>query len=237
MLTDGTNWQPESSGEVKIHSPSDLEEMVERYGFLPYFKCRIPGFSVEEYCAPEGWWSGDPESDPWEWRAIVAANGRVAYGKLFENKAGFVSKKWYPILAAYRREGYDFDSRWDDGLATRREKLVMDVLESGESIPSFELKRLAGFGGDGEKGFESVVTRLMMRTYITVRDFRRRVNARGEEYGWAVSVYSTPEALFGREAVTSAYSMEAEEAFALLLSYVKDMFPEADEKAVKKLIK
>ncbi len=237
MLTDGNRWQPESSGKVKIHSPAELEDMVEFYGFLPYFKCRIPGFSVEEYCSAENWWSGDPERDPWEWRAIVAANGRVAYGKLFENKAGFVSKKWYPVLASFRREGYDFDARWDDGLATRKEKLVMDVLESGESIPSFELKRLSGFGGDGEKGFESVVTKLMMRTYITVRDFRRRVNARGEEYGWAVSVYSTPESLWGRESVTSAYELEPDQAMQELISHVKGMFSCADEKAIRKLLK
>ena len=237
MLTEGSSWMPESSGNILIHSSAELEAMVEKYGFLPYFKCRIPGFSAEEYCAPDGWWSGDPERDPWEWRSIVAANGRVAYGKLFEGKAGFVSREWYPVFASFRRDGYDFDSRWDDGLATRKEKLIMDVLESGESIPSFELKRLAGFGGDGEKGFESVLTRLMMRTYVTVRGFRRRQNRHGEEYGWPVSVYSTPESLFGREAVTSAYNLEPEEAFEKLLSHVRNMFPQAEEKDLRRLLK
>lgn len=237
MLTVDNNWMPESSGRILIRSPEELEQMVEEYGFLPYFKCRIEGFSVEEYCDPAGWWSGDPRRDPWEWRSIVAERGRVAYGKLFENKAGFVSKKWYPVLAAYRRDGYDFDSRWDDGLATRREKLIMDVLESGESIPSFQLKGLAGFGGDGEKGYESILTRLMMRTYVTVRGFRRRLNKRGEEYGWPVSVYSTPEALFGRETVTAAYHLEAGEALEQLVAQMKKHIPDADEKAVRRLLK
>jgi len=237
MLTDGINWQPESSGEVRISSPSQLEDFVEQYGFVPYFKSRIPGFSVEEFCPVDGWWSGDPQKDPWEWRAQVAANGRIAYAKLFENKAGFISREWYPVFASYRRDGYDFDSRWDDGLAQRREKLIMDVLESGESIPSFELKRLAGFGGDGEKGFESILTRLMMNTYLTIRDFRRRVNARGEEYGWAVSVYSTPEALFGRELVTSAYQLQREEAYKKLFGHMREMFPDAAEKDIRRLLR
>ncbi|MBE6759596.1 MAG: hypothetical protein E7554_05830 [Ruminococcaceae bacterium] len=237
MLTEGSNWIPESSGRILVRCPSDLEELVEQYGFLPYFKCRIPGFSVEEYCDPGSWWCGDPARDPWEWRAIVAAGGRVAYGKLFENKAGFVSRKWYPVLAAYRRDGYDFDSRWDDGLAARREKKIMDVLESGESIPSFELKSLAGFGGDGEKGFESTVTRLMMQTYITIRGFRRRKNKRGEEYGWAVSVYSTPEALWGREAVVSCYHLERTQAQELLIDHMTGLFPCADTKEIRKLLR
>lgn len=237
MLTVDNNWLPESSGKILIRSPEELEQMVEECGFLPYFKCRIDGFSVEEYCDPSGWWSGDPQHDPWEWRSIVAERGRVAYGKLFENKAGFVSKKWYPVLAAYRRDGYDFDSRWDDGLATRREKMIMDVLEGGESIPAFQLKGLAGFGGDGEKGYESILTRLMMRTYVTVRGFRRRLNKRGEEYGWPVSVYSTPEALFGRETVTAAYHLDAQEAFGKLAAQVHKFVPDADEKAVRRLLK
>lgn len=206
-------------------------------GFVPYFKSRIPGFSVEEYCPVHSWWSGDPANDPWEWRAAVAGNGRVAFARLFENKMGFVSREWYPILAAYRRSGYDFDSRWDEGLASRRDKLVMDQLEGEVSIPSYQLRQLAGFGGDGEKGFDSAVNRLMMQTYITVRGFRRKVSARGEEYGWAVSVFSTPEALFGRELVTSAYSLEPDEAFERLVNHVRGLFPNADEKAVKKLLK
>jgi hypothetical protein len=50
----------------------------------------------------------------------------VAYGKFFGNKAGFISLKWLPYFANFRRSGYDFDSRYQDGLAERREKKIMD---------------------------------------------------------------------------------------------------------------
>ena len=52
----------------------------------------------------------------------------AAYGKLFSRKAGLVSREWYPDLANYRRKGYDFDIRYEDGLASCWEKRVMDVL-------------------------------------------------------------------------------------------------------------
>lgn len=38
--------------------------------------------------------------------------GVVAYGKLFSIKVELVDQEWYPNLANYRRNGYDFDSRY-----------------------------------------------------------------------------------------------------------------------------
>ncbi len=36
-----------------IYNAEDLLNKVEEYGFLPFFKNGIPGFSVEEMCPPE----------------------------------------------------------------------------------------------------------------------------------------------------------------------------------------
>ena len=89
----------------------------------------IEGFSAEEHTSPRFWWTGDREQDPWEWREIIARTGTVAYGKFFNKKAGFISKKWFPYFANYRRQGYDFDSRWEDELANIRCKKIMDQFE------------------------------------------------------------------------------------------------------------
>ena len=83
----GTAWDsPE-----RIRSWRELIDYVDRVGFLPLFQNEVKGFSVEEKTSPLFWWTGDPEQDPWEWRAIVARSGRVAYGKFFNKKAGFIS--------------------------------------------------------------------------------------------------------------------------------------------------
>ena len=66
----------------------------------------------------------DPEQDPWKWREIIAHTGEVAYGKFFNRKAGFVSLEWFPAFANYRRDGYDFDARWEDELASHRAKKI-----------------------------------------------------------------------------------------------------------------
>ncbi|MFR2753051.1 MAG: hypothetical protein ACLTAZ_12880 [Dysosmobacter welbionis] len=41
---------------------------------------------------------------------------------------------------------------------------------------------------------------------LVIRDFRRRINRRGLPYGWPISVYTTPEALWGCGHVISAYA-------------------------------
>ena len=50
----------------------------------------------------------------------------MVYGKLFDGKAGFISRAWFPHFANWRRDGYDFDSRWDEELATMRQKRIID---------------------------------------------------------------------------------------------------------------
>ena len=44
------------------------------------------------------------------WREIIARSGKVAYGKFFDKKAGFISVEWLPVFANYRRDGDDFDA-------------------------------------------------------------------------------------------------------------------------------
>ena len=126
-----------------LHTVDDAIAYINEIGFLPLFKNEIPGFSLEERTVPEYWWSGDTEVDPWEWREIIARRVEVAYGKFFDKKAGFISKEWLPYFANYRRDGYDFDSLWEDGKASRRQKKIMDLFEENDEIESEELNKIA----------------------------------------------------------------------------------------------
>lgn len=101
------------------------------------------------------------------------------YGKFFGKKSAFVSLEWFPVFANYRRDGYDFDARWDDELANIRSKKIMDCFEEQDEYIGLELKRHAGFGKGGEKNFNGILTDLQMQTYLVIKDFRRKVNKRG----------------------------------------------------------
>ena len=222
-----------------IHTVGEAVEYINKVGFLPLFKNEIPGFSLEERTAPECWWSGDPKSDPWEWREIIARSGKVAYGKFFDKKAGFISKQWFPYFANFRRDGYDFDALWDDEKASIRQKKIMDFyLEENAEAEYFssELKKKAGFGKGGEKGFDGVITALQMQTYLCVRDFRQRKNKKGEAYGWPVAVYCTPEHLWGRDHVTSAYAESAASSGEKIAAHMREIYPIATRQQVHRLV-
>ena len=237
-----------------IHSVDELTKIINRYGFLPLFQNEIGGFSVEEMTDPGCWWCGDAEVDPWEWRAVIARTGKIAYGKFFGKKAGFVSKKWFPVLANYRRDGYDFDARYEDGKAGHRENLIMqlflpkntELMDVDPKHPerstehtalfSFEVKTMAGFGKGGEKNFEGTVTKLQMDTYLVVKDFQQKRNRKGEPYGWANAIYTLPEYLWGYEYLTRGYAETPEASCRKIVRQILKFFPDADEKLIRHVV-
>ncbi|MCR5233810.1 MAG: hypothetical protein K6E53_07865 [Lachnospiraceae bacterium] len=230
----------------RIRTWHELMNWINEIGFLPLFGNEVKGFSAEEHTSPDYWWSGIRKEDPWEWREMIAASGKVAYGKFFGNKAGFISLEWLPYFVNFRRNGYDFDARYQDGLAGRREKKIMDFFigedEDGDAlfkdvrILSTELKKAAGFGKGGEKNYPGIVTGLQMQIYLVIVDFQRRKNKRGEEYGMPVSIMLPPEAVWGYDKVTAAYSQKPEESWNRIFMHVKEMYPDADDADIIRLI-
>lgn len=222
-----------------LHTVEDAIEYINEVGFLPLFKNDITGFSLEEHTVPEYWWSEDPEVDPWAWREIIARRGDVAYGKFFDKKAGFISKEWMPYFVNYRRDGYDFDALWEDGKASARQKKIMDLYAEelmDEEYYSNEIKQKAGFAKGGEKGFDGTITSLQMQMYLCMRDFRRRKNKKGEEYGWPIAVYATPEHLWGYDYVTSAYKEEPDDSSMRIAKYLTEVYPIATTDQINNII-
>ena len=84
-----------------LRSAADLERLALRLGFLPFFRCGVAGFSVEEHTPREYWFTD--EEGAWEWKGPVIREGHCAYGKFFNRKAGFVSRAWLADWANYRR--------------------------------------------------------------------------------------------------------------------------------------
>lgn len=221
----------------RIRSWRELIDWINEVGFLPLFRNELPGFSAEEHVSNLFWWTGDPEQDPWAWREIIARTGEVAYGKFFGGKAGFVSREWFPRLANYRRDGYDFDTRWEEGIANFRCKKIMDCFEALPELSAVALKNTAGFGKGGEKNFSGIVTELQMQTYLVVSDFRRKVSKAGLEYGMPVSIYTTPEQLWDYDTVSSAYSEDPELSRQKIWQQIQSHFPWATEDQLRRVMK
>ena len=82
------------------------------------------------------------------WREIIARSGKVAYGKFFDKKAGFISVEWLPVFANYRRDGDDFDALYEDGKAPLKHKKIMDNFiedKLDSEILANQLKVMSGY--------------------------------------------------------------------------------------------
>ena len=216
--------------DFTIDTKRDLIDAVDRFGILPLFTNSIPGFSVEEHVSPRAWFTG--EEGVWEWKGPVIRESGCAYGKFFEHKAAFVSLEWYPDLANFRRDGYDFDARYDDGLASYKEKELYNLLAEHEPILSKGLKVRGGYGKDGKKGFDTLISRLQANGYAVISDFVYEQTKDGKVYGWGVAQYSTPEKLFGSAFSDNVYRYDPEVSLDRLMRHMAEILPHATEKSI-----
>ncbi|MCR4691283.1 MAG: hypothetical protein K5739_08060, partial [Lachnospiraceae bacterium] len=103
--------------DFEISTMEMLKDLINEMGFVPFFANEIEGFSLEEHIAA-GCWYDDADSEfwpAWEWKGPVIREMKCAYGKFLRGKAMYISPKWFPDFANFRRDGYDFDARYEDG--------------------------------------------------------------------------------------------------------------------------
>ena len=227
-----------SGYDFDIRSKKDMKEVIETFGFLPFFAGSIPGFSIEEHVKSDMWYtSEDGEWKVWDWKGPVIRELNCAYGKFFENKAVFISKEWFLDFANYRRDGYDFDARYDDGLASMRDKELYDLLEAKAPILSKELKKTGNYNKGGKKGFDTIITRLQAQGYVLINDFVYATDKSGKQYGWGIGMYSTPEIFFGSDFRDNVYKRTPQESYLKLFEHIKKLFPSTDDEIIKKVLK
>ena len=75
------------------------------YAIIPFdWKSSIPG-------CPIVWHTGEPDTDPWEWRMrVLEERDDIAYGKVFFGAGGYITKEWYPYFLTVRRQGFTLKS-------------------------------------------------------------------------------------------------------------------------------
>lgn len=92
-----------SSGIHTVCSAESMIEAVRHFGIIPFFKCGVPGWSIEELTPPEHWFFSSDELGPWDWKIDVVREGNIAYGKFLGGKAAFATVEFYAHLMNWRR--------------------------------------------------------------------------------------------------------------------------------------
>ncbi len=219
---------------MRIRSMEQLAEAVERYGFFPFFKNSIPGFSVEEHIVPERWFAdGD---GVWEWKGPLIREHRFAYGRFFEKKTAWVTQEWFTDLANFRRCGYDMDALYEDGFAPAADRRLYELTAGAAPVVSRQLKALGDYGRKQESSFNAAMDRLQAEGYVIVSGFVYPLDRHGRPYGWDLAEYSTPELFFGETFTRSVYERTPEESYRRLLAHLREIFPETGERALRRFL-
>ena len=197
------------------------------------------------------WHTGDPDTDPWEWRMrVLNERNDIAYAKVFFKKAGYITKDWYPYFLAARRgvgsvgvgsSGVSgntaFQDEYADGTISHFAKRIYETVVANISLPAHEIKRRAGFKREDAPRFDSALNELQMKLYLTICGLEQKLSRAGEEYGWHSTVFCTPETFWPPEVFERAAALTSGEAVDALAERIFNLHPEADPGKVYKFIK
>ena len=183
------------------------------------------------------WHTGDAETDPWEWRMrVLDERSDIAYGKVFFKKSGFYTRAWAPYFLAARRGDEAFSQAYADGTLSHAAKRIYNVVLEYGTLPLHAIKQLAGFGAEEKSRFDSSLTELQMRMFLTMCGRQQKLSQKGEEYGWYSTVFCTTEQFWGEELFAQAAKITKDEAIQAITKQVLALNPQAEEKKIKKFI-
>jgi len=190
------------------------------------------------YDTPVTWHTGNPDTDPWEWRMrVLDERHDIAYSKVFFKKSGFITEAWFPYFLAARRKGLSFEEAFSCGTISQFAKRIYDVIEANGHVPLHMIKELAHIDKNDKSKFESALTELQMKLYITMCGRQQKTSLTGNDYGWYSTVFCTTEQFWGETVFEEASKLVPEEAVHAIQKQIKTINPEADEKKMMKFIR
>lgn len=188
--------------------------------------------------SPVKWHTGDPETDPWEWRIrVLDERSDIAYSKLFFNSSGYITREWYPYFYAVRRGGKTLDGEYADGNISVFEKRIYSVIRDAGYAPVHEIKRLGGFSKEDKSRFDRALISLQMKMYVTMCGKAQKLNRFGEVYGWSSTAFCTVESFWGNELAAEASGISSEAAEEIIRKQILLLNPAAEEKNIRRFIR
>lgn len=168
---------------------------VEELGLLAFSPGFLPGFpTIQEHVAESQWHTGDPDTDPWQWKDRAVKEHRLAFGCVLGGSKGFLSQRLYPLFVAACRPGDDLETRFAHGTVSRSAMDLSRLFAPGVVLDTSEIRQRMGVKkGKGVSKVDSAMAVLQREFVVAVCGSRRKTGKDGKEYGWAVNTYCLAE--------------------------------------------
>jgi hypothetical protein len=168
----------------------DFVARVESLGFMPLSHL-LPGLPSLGDETAENLWHTGLDTDPWRWKDRVAEEKRLAYGCILGGHKGFVIQRMYPIFYAAFHPTLSMPERWAGGTVNQRTWQLWQLFEEKGTLNISQVRQTLGASRkQGVSAVDTAIQQLQREYYITVDGNERKVNAKGEFYGWPVNRYS-----------------------------------------------
>lgn len=182
------------------------------------------------------WHTGNPETDPWEWRIRALEEcGDLAYGRLFFKKGGWITREWYPYFLSARRQGQGFEELYRMGRIAAMERDVYRFVKERGRASMHEIKVSLGETKREQAQTEAAITSLQMKMLITIYGQTCKLSSEGQPYGWPAAVFCTVEHLFDGVFEESC-KIIPEHAAERIQTRVLELNPCAQPKAIARFI-
>lgn len=183
------------------------------------------------------WHTQNQETDPWEWRMRVLNEKQdIAYGKVFFQKSGFITRQWYPYFLRIRRRNRDLFEEYEEGNISSSANKIYKLLLEHKELPLHLIKQYGGFSREDKSKFDKAITELQMNFYITMCGRAGKKSKKGEEYGWSSTVFCLTEDFFDGDVLEKAKALSFEDAYEAVEKQVYCLNPDAKPEKVRKFI-
>lgn len=196
-----------------IDSPERMIEVIREFGIIPFFRCAVPGWSIEERTAPGCWFTDEEDGGtlgPWDWKIEAVREGDIAYGKFLGGKAAFATVEWYRELMNWRRSipKYQMALRKRYKTATKGENTMKELapvaLEAIKEAGALETGNIRKILNVKKSVCDNVMGFLQMGTWTVIGDIQRVYRGPDLHYsGWQRASNTTPDEFFGIAAGTA----------------------------------
>lgn len=223
---------------ARVTDSESMLEAVKAFGIIPFFENTVRGYSIEELTPPTLWLT-DEELGPWDWKVDVVQSGEIVYGKfLCGGKAAFATPEWYAHLRNWRLA----QSKYNPSEAGEK---ALGLVATEGSVNARLVRELLGVK---KSKCDAVLASLMQGTRLIIGDIQRVYRGPYLEYkGWQTASYCAPETLFEKPdeefgpwrfgGTTLKVNVTPEESYSTLFNHIKELFPDASESEINKVLR
>jgi hypothetical protein len=221
---------------AKLTLYSEFIERLEELGFMslsPNLAAGLP--SLGEETASEAWHTGNPETDPWQWKDRAAEEKKAAYGCILGGEKGFVSAKMYPLFYAACHPIVSMPERWEAGQVNQITWALWQLFEKDSLLNTSDVRKKMGVSASsGGSRVDAGLRDLMSEYYLTIAGVRRRIGKDGQPFGWPASVFDKVANWAPAEWLNEVKYYEPDQAREMILDRSVEIGDRLDRAELKK---